>query len=78
MFEGEVLAGAAESGLNFVEYQLRDPQCFRLLLVDCLFQFGPWGKLRNPSGSDLDSGAGLRIAPVARLSLRHGERAKSY
>src|SRR5208282_1201332 len=41
-------------------------------------QLGPRGKLRDLAGSDLDSGAGLRIAPVPRLSLRYRERAETY
>src|SRR5580693_840299 len=51
---------------------------FSLLLVDGFLQFGPRGKLRDLAGSDLDSGAGLRITPVPRLSLRYRERAETY
>src|ERR1700689_3746208 len=51
---------------------------FWLLLVDGFLQFRPRGKLRDLAGSDLDSGAGLRIASVPRLSLRYRERAETY
>jgi hypothetical protein len=51
---------------------------FSLLLIDCLFQFSSGGKLRDFPGSDLDSCAGLRIAPVPGLSLRHRESAETY
>src|SRR5882762_2909351 len=51
--------------------------CF-LLLVDGLLEFGPRGKLRDLAGSNLDGGAGLRIAPVPRLSLRYRESAETY
>jgi hypothetical protein len=49
-----------------------------LLFVDGFLQFGPGGKLRDLPGSDLNSGASLRIAPVPRLSLRYRESAKPY
>src|SRR3984957_8430949 len=49
-----------------------------LLLVDCFLQFGPWCKLCNFAGSDFDSGACLRIAPVPRFSLRYRECAETY
>jgi hypothetical protein len=51
---------------------------YNLFFVYCFLEFGPGGKLCDSSSSDLDSGAGLRIAPVPRLSLRHGERAEAY
>src|ERR1700728_724299 len=49
-----------------------------LLLVNGFFQFGARGKLRDLAGSDLNSGARLRIAPVPRLSLRYRESAEAY
>src|SRR5580693_9075258 len=52
--------------------------CFSLLLVDCFLQFGPRGKLRDLPGGNFDSGAGLRITPIPRLSLRHRESAETY
>src|SRR5271169_3914835 len=51
---------------------------FSLLLVDGFLQFSPRGKLRDLAGSDLDSGAGLRIAPIPRLSLGYRESAEAY
>jgi hypothetical protein len=44
---------------------------FLLLLVYGFLQLRPRGKLRDLAGSDLDSSAGLRIAPISCLSLRH-------
>jgi hypothetical protein len=63
--------------------QGRPPAAFvitipRLLLVNRFFQLGPRGKLRDLAGGNLDSGAGLRIASVPRLSLRYRECAKTY
>src|SRR5271166_1635493 len=55
----------------------RNPRLFSLLLVDCLLQFGSRGKLRDLAGSNLDSGSGLRIAPVAGFSLRYRESAET-
>src|SRR5207302_7639451 len=49
-----------------------------LLLVNGLLEFGPRGEFRDLAGSDFDSGAGLRIAPVSCLSLRHREGAETY
>src|SRR5205807_7117939 len=48
------------------------------LLVNGLLEFGPRGEFRDLAGSDFDSGAGLRIAPVSCLSLRHRESAETY
>jgi len=33
---------------------------------------------RDLAGGDFDGRAGLRVASVARFSLRHGERAEAY
>src|ERR1700722_4532932 len=49
-----------------------------LLLVHRFLQFGARAEFRDLAGGDFDGGSGLRIAPVARFSLRHGERAEAY
>src|SRR5262249_13349792 len=48
-----------------------------LLLVDGLFQFGPRRKFRDLAGGDLNGGAGLWIASVARFTRRNGECAEA-
>src|SRR5258708_886811 len=49
-----------------------------LLLVDRFLEFGPRTEFRDFPGSDLDSGARLRVTPVPGLSLGHRECAETY
>src|SRR5437868_5694667 len=48
-----------------------------LLLVDGLFEFGPWGEFRDLAGGNLNRGARLRVAAVAGFSSRHREGAET-
>src|SRR5579864_881079 len=48
-----------------------------LLSVYGFLQFGPRGKFRDFACGDLDGCAGLRVAAVARLSLRNREGAEA-
>src|SRR5947199_10540468 len=48
-----------------------------LLAVYGLFEFGPRSEFCDFAGRDFDGRAGLRIAAVARFSLRNGECAEA-
>src|SRR5271163_4361341 len=77
--EDQAAKTAGPTPCRFVDVRLLVSRLlFSLLLVDGFLQFGPRGKLRDLAGSDLDSGAGLRIAPIPRLSLRYRESAEAY
>src|SRR5207248_11665841 len=43
-----------------------------LAAVDRLLEFGPGGEFCYFAGRNLDCGSGMRAAPVAGFSLRHG------
>jgi hypothetical protein len=60
--------GRADPLPLFVEFWILP---LSLFLIDGFLQFGPRGKLCYFARGDFDRGARLRIAPVARLSLRH-------
>src|SRR5580704_3868511 len=49
-----------------------------LLFVYSLLEFGSRAELRDFASRDLDRSAGLRVASVARFSLRHREGPKTY
>jgi hypothetical protein len=46
--------------------------------VYCFLEFSPWGEFRDLAGGDLDSSAGLWVAPVPCFSLRNREGAETY
>src|SRR5277367_5383334 len=48
-----------------------------LTAIDRFLEFGAGGKLCYLPGGNLDGGAGLGVSPVAGLSLRHRESAKT-
>src|SRR5208283_2405536 len=48
-----------------------------LFLVDVFLEIDAGGELGNAAGSNLDDTASLRIAPIAGLALRDGERAEA-
>src|SRR5262249_25645610 len=48
-----------------------------LLLVDGLFEFRPRCELGDFAGGNFDGSAGLRVAAVSRLPLRHREGAET-
>src|SRR5580704_1993884 len=63
-------AGPTPCRFRFLQSTIPNPG---LLLVDRLFQFGPWSELRHLPGSDLNRGARLRVASVPGFPLRHRE-----
>jgi hypothetical protein len=46
--------------------------------VDGLLEFSPGSEFGDLASGNLDSGAGLRVAPVPSFSLGHRERAETY
>jgi hypothetical protein len=49
-----------------------------LLLVDCFLEFGSGSEFRDLAGSDLNSGARLRVTSIPGFSLGYRECAETY